>query len=160
MEHTVVVPLLVNTNNSKGCDCGFYSRHHMDCLASPLNTDTEDVLVCPECAVIPQDAGWAVHMNQQFLQIISPSHTAVWGSSLCACPLGFRCCKLSVIKAQVAKINNNNLKEKEGNFRLDTNLLKRNHIVAGIVKFIKEKQNIIQLSVFAMIWWSKKDVKN
>lgn len=57
MEHTVVVPLLVNTNNSKGCDCGFYSRYHMDCLASPLNTDAEDGWVCPECAVIPQDTG-------------------------------------------------------------------------------------------------------
>lgn len=80
----------------------------MDCLASPLNTDAEDGWVCPECAVIPQDTGWAVHMNQQFLQIISPSHTAVWGSSFRSCPLGFRCGKLSVIKAQVAKINNNN----------------------------------------------------
>ncbi|XP_075898032.1 PHD and RING finger domain-containing protein 1-like isoform X2 [Nelusetta ayraudi] len=38
------------------CDRGHQLlMHHMDCLASPLNTDTEDGWVCPECAVIPQD---------------------------------------------------------------------------------------------------------
>lgn len=37
----------------------------MDCLALPLDTDAEDDWVCPECAVIPQDTGRAVHMDQE-----------------------------------------------------------------------------------------------